>query len=334
MVVLIAGLVLLSAGDGDDDDVTAASTSTTSTAAVSATYPPPPPVEVPEGGFSADELAATFGGSVWRVDTSGCGYESGGTGFAVSPHHVVTNWHVVVSDTEPQLVSRDGRVVDGRVIGMTRTPDVAVIEVDEALTEYLAWAPTDELTEGQQLVALGYPRPQRNFTVNPLAIASFEIEGEHRTGILADGRIDRGNSGGPSLTTGGKVAGVNTAVNVNQGAALGALSGGGFQVVPYMGTYEGLKASIDSALENSDGRTVEPDCAAVDPKKAKTYGDNEQLDVLWEFCDGGASDACDQLAAIASADSEYYLFGVTCGARMERSGYCWARWGPLLPPRG
>jgi hypothetical protein len=335
-LVFIAGFVFIGGGGDDTDQVEAGAASSTSTvASIPVSYPPPPPVEIPEGGFTTDQVAANFGDAVWRIDTTGCGVESGGTGFAISPHHIVTNWHVVVIDPLPELVSRDGtRRIDGRVIGMSDTPDVAVIEVAEPLTSYLEWAPTESLTEGQSLVALGYPRPQLNFTVNPIAIASFESEGPRRTGILADGRIDRGNSGGPSLTTEGKVAGVNTAVNINQGASLGALSGGGFQVVPYLGTYEGLRASVDAFMANTGGDIVEADCGAIDPSKAMTYGDNEDLDFLWEFCDGGDSAACDQLAAVASATSEYYLFGVTCGARMDRAGYCYVRWGPVLPPRG
>lgn len=245
----------------------------------------------------------------------------------------MTNWHVVVGDTEPELISRHGERILGHVIGMTSDPDVALIRVDQPLSTYLEWADTGSLTEGQRLVALGYPRPLTNFTVTELSIMSFKSSGERRIGILVDGRIDRGNSGGPALTTDGKVAGINTAVNINHGAALGALSGGGFQVVPYLESYEGVKASIDSFLAETSGKTVAPDCAKLDPRKAKTYGDNPALDELWELCDLGDSSACDVLVNKAAADSDYYHFGVTCGARMPVAGYCLARWGPQLPPK-
>jgi S1-C subfamily serine protease len=333
LAALVAGIAMMAGGgNGGDHAADLAAEGTTTTAAVTS-FPPPPAIEVPPGGFTAEQIAVHFGDAVWRVEASGCGVETSGSGFAISPRHVVTNWHVVVGDTEPELVSRNGERIPGHVVGMTKSPDVALIVVDQPLSSYLAWADTATLVEGQPLVALGYPRPLRTFTVTELSIMSFDRSGERRIGMSVDGRIDRGNSGGPSLTTDGKVAGINTAVNINQGAALGALSGGGFQVVPYLETYEGVKASLDSFLADSSGKTVPPDCAKLDPRKAKSYGDNAQLDELWELCDAGNSFACDLLVQASAPDSDYYQFGVTCGARMPVAGYCLARWGPQLPPR-
>jgi hypothetical protein len=235
---------------------------------------------------------------------------------------------VVVGDTEPVLVSHDGtRTIAGHVIGLSQTPDVALIEVDEDLPLYVGWTDTSSLVEGQPLVALGFPLPQGNYTVTQLSIASFELAGENRTGILVDGRIDRGNSGGPSMTTDGKVAGINTAVNVN------GISEGGLQTVPFLTSYDAVRAIVGGFVENAGGPTVPADCAkAGDYKKAKTYGDNAQLDVLWDYCDAGDANACDALAQNAAPQSDYYLFGVTCGARVGREGYCAARYGPGLPP--
>jgi hypothetical protein len=241
----------------------------------------------------------------------------------------VTNWHVVVGDTEPQLVSHDGtRTISGHVIGMSQQPDVALIEVEEDLPLHLGFVETSALTEGQPLVAMGFPLPLGNYTVTQLAIASFETAGANRTGILVDGKIDRGNSGGPSLTTDGRVAGINTAVNVN------AISAGGLQTVPYLTSTDSVRANLEEFMARTGGPTVQPDCAkAGDPKQAKTYGDNGQLDTLWDICEAGESAACDALAQVAPAQTDYYLFGVTCGGRVGQEGYCYARYGPTLPPK-
>ena len=49
-----------------------------------------------------------FGDAVFRVDTKGCGIDGGGSAFAIDATHLVTNWHVVMNDTDPGLVNRDG----------------------------------------------------------------------------------------------------------------------------------------------------------------------------------------------------------------------------------
>src|SRR3712207_729092 len=79
------------------------------------------------------ELAAKVGNAVWRVDTEGCGWLGSGSAFAIGRRHLVTNHHVTANDTSPVVRSRRGKILQGRVIGATRHPDVSVIEVAEDL---------------------------------------------------------------------------------------------------------------------------------------------------------------------------------------------------------
>ena len=71
---------------------------------------------------------------------------------------------------------------------------------------------TGSLTEGQWILALGYPTPHGEFAVNPGVISSFVTVGNVRRGIRTDADIDRGYSGGPALTDRGEVAGVATRI--------------------------------------------------------------------------------------------------------------------------
>ena len=48
-----------------------------------------------------------------------------------------------------------------------------------------------------------------------------------------------------------------------------------------------------------------------------TYGDDPELDELWDLCDAGDGVACDELWSRAPIGSEYERFGVTCGEREE-----------------
>ena len=50
-----------------------------------------------------------------------------------------------------------------------------------------------------------------------------------------------------------------------------------------------------------------------EPTEPFTYGDDPTLDALWDDCEAGDADACDELWSSAPADSEYEQFGYSCG---------------------
>ena len=52
-----------------------------------------------------------------------------------------------------------------------------------------------------------------------------------------------------------------------------------------------------------------------DPVSGDTYGDNAELDALWDACADGDGEACDELYWTSAVGSEYEAFGDTCGER-------------------
>jgi hypothetical protein len=192
------------------------------------------------------------GAAVYKVETSGCDLDGIGSGFAVDEHHIVTNRHVVETDTAPTLRTCAGESFSGRVIGWYEDPDIAVIEVDRYLPTFLEWADTASLAVGQQLTALGYPLPAHDFSVNPGVIASFIEEESRRTAIGSDANLDYGNSGGPSLTEIGAVAGVVTWMDLNPE---------GFQFVPVVVTHDELDEPLTRIISNPEVPTV--DCGSL-----------------------------------------------------------------------
>ncbi len=60
-------------------------------------------------------------------------------------------------------------------------------------------------------------------------------------------------------------------------------------------------------------------CVLID---AETYGDNEQLDALWDDCAAGDGDACEELYQVSPPDTEYEAFGGTCGGVTDGSVAC------------
>lgn len=49
---------------------------------------------------------------------------------------------------------------------------------------------------------------------------------------------------------------------------------------------------------------------------AFSYGDDPALDALWDACEGGDPDACDELFFQSPSGSEYEDFGFSCGGRV------------------
>jgi hypothetical protein len=269
---------------------------------------PAPPVA--SGPLDAEQIARTFGGAVWQVEVDGCDVESGGSSFAIGPDLVVTNRHVVEFDPTPTLVSRDGSVVlEATVIGMSDEVDLALLRVDGRLDVVLEWAPTSSLSEGQRVVALGYPAPFLTFSVAVGTLNAFDVVDGVRVGIISDESSDYGSSGGPLLTERGLVAGIVTEF----------AGEGGRQVIGVSLTHDAVKAEIARML--ADPQVIEEDCSGA------AYGSDVVLDTLWDWCEDGAMWACDELFVRSVSGSDYGSFGATCGGIVDTEDWCTVLYG-------
>ncbi len=183
----------------------------------------------------ADDIAATARGvvrvvTIAMVDDQVAGFGHG-SGFAVAPNRIVTNAHVVeLAERYPDNVvigvvpSEGSKSYQGRVIAYDARRDLALIEVSEATLPPVALF-TGPVTEGDQVIALGYPGNVDLATaqsaadyIRPLSpVRSQGVASGRRalTGIevlLHTASIARGNSGGPLLDPCGRVIGVNSAL--------------------------------------------------------------------------------------------------------------------------
>ncbi|MDR6115030.1 V8-like Glu-specific endopeptidase [Sphingomonas sp. SORGH_AS789] len=183
----------------------------------------------------ADDIAATARGvvrvvTIAMVDDQVAGFGHG-SGFAVAPNRIVTNAHVVeLAERYPDNVvigvvpSEGSKSYQGRVIAYDAHRDLALIEVSEAKLPTVALF-TGPVTEGDQVIALGYPGNVDLATaqsaadyIRPLSpVRSQGVASGRRalTGIevlLHTASIARGNSGGPLLDPCGRVIGVNSAL--------------------------------------------------------------------------------------------------------------------------
>nr|MBX2864357.1 trypsin-like peptidase domain-containing protein [Leptolyngbyaceae cyanobacterium MAG.088] len=150
-----------------------------------------------------------------------------GSGFIISENgQIITNAHVVDGADTVTVTLKDGRILDGRVLGSDPVTDIAVIKVDERNLPTVALGDSDQLQPGEWSIAIGNPLGLDN-TVT-VGIVSAVGRSSNQVGvpdkrvefIQTDTAINPGNSGGPLLNQQGEVIGVNTAI-INGAQGLG-----------------------------------------------------------------------------------------------------------------
>jgi hypothetical protein len=72
----------------------------------------------------------------------------------------------------------------------------------------------------------------------------------------------------------------------------------------------------------SSAASSEPSAPSTpnEPALPERYGDDAELDRLWDACKAGDWQACDSLYFDAPFDSRYEAFGATCGDRTPADG--------------
>lgn len=169
---------------------------------------------------------------------------AGGSGFIISPDgHIVTNAHVVAGGGDLTVWLNDRRSFDARLVGLDRTTDVAVIDIDAEGLPTLPLSDATDLRVGNWVLAIGSPGVgggQLEQTVTAGIVSAFgrslqllgrglmeDPETQEFAGyaienfIQTDAVINPGNSGGPLIDMNGRVIGVNTAIASPTGYYLG-----------------------------------------------------------------------------------------------------------------
>ncbi|MEU3844836.1 MarP family serine protease [Streptomyces sp. NPDC028635] len=173
--------------------------------------------EVPRPTGDSVTAAATDAAKLSTVKIEGATGTQGreGSGFVYAPRHVMTNAHVVAGIDHPGVrVGGVGRTYDARVVLFDPDRDVAVLYVPDLKAPVLRF--DDGARRGDRAVVAGYPQD------GDLDLQAATVAGRVRaTGqnIYNDASVTReiysirstvrpGNSGGPLLTTDGRVFGV------------------------------------------------------------------------------------------------------------------------------
>ncbi len=142
-----------------------------------------------------------------------------GSGFIISSEgHILTNSHVVENTDTVQVVLKDGRQFEGRVLGTDSVTDVAVIKIDSNNLPTVRIGNSEQLSPGEWAIAIGNPLGLDNSVTVGIISATGRSSSDvgvpdKRIGFIqTDAAINPGNSGGPLLNGAGEVVGMNTAI--------------------------------------------------------------------------------------------------------------------------
>ncbi len=145
-----------------------------------------------------------------------------GSGFIISADgKIVTNAHVVAGSKLVKVTLKGGRVLEGKVVGIDRVTDVAVVRVDAQNLPIVQLGDSEKLVPGEWAIAIGNPLGLDNtVTVGIVSAtgrtsAQVGIADKRVSFIQTDAAINPGNSGGPLLNARGEVIGINTAIRAH-----------------------------------------------------------------------------------------------------------------------
>jgi len=153
-----------------------------------------------------------------------------GSGVILSPDgYIVTNNHVVAGATKIRVTLSDRRTFSGKVVGVDKMTDLAVIKIDAKDLRPIAWGDSTKLEPGQTVLAFGSPFGSLRFSVTRGIVSAinranpFNDDGRKPGDyIQTDAAINPGNSGGALVNAHGELIGINQSIISGSGSFAGA----------------------------------------------------------------------------------------------------------------
>lgn len=158
-----------------------------------------------------------------------------GSGVIIDPDgYIVTNYHVVKGadrvrvvltpqvgeeSQAPAMLKSKGQVLNARIVGASKTIDLAVLKVEATGLPTLPFAHYDQLHKGEVVLAFGSPEGLENSVTFGLvsSVLRQPDPDDPMVYIQTDAAINPGNSGGPLVDVDGNVVGIDTFIYTKSG---------------------------------------------------------------------------------------------------------------------
>ncbi len=203
---------------------------------------------------------------------------SSGSGIIMTPDgYILTNAHVVkgahslkvqLSTAMEEEARKNGehgynRPIPGTLVGIDRDTDLAVVKIDKQNLPYLSFGNSDELKQGQIVLALGNPLGLDNsVSMGVVSAVSRQVKPDDpMVYIQTDAPINPGNSGGPLIDTDGKVMGLNTFILTQSGGSEGIGFAIPSNIASQVYTQLKTKGHVHRAQLGLVGETITPEMA-------------------------------------------------------------------------
>jgi S1-C subfamily serine protease len=241
-------VALAGCGGGGKSSQTATTTQPSSQTQTTQTQPVKPADDsAGRPSFDAETIYKTRSPGVVTVisligggsNVAGTAAKALGSGFVVdAAGYIATNAHVVTTGSGANANSvyvqfGDGNQLAAKIVGIDLDSDVALLKVDPsqlrgpgAKVVPLPLGATSELQVGDPVAAIGSPfgEPQ-SLSVGVVSALNRDIESLTNftigNAVQTDAAINHGNSGGPLLSAGGKVVGINSQIQSTSGGGEG-----------------------------------------------------------------------------------------------------------------
>lgn len=142
--------------------------------------------------------------------------ETLGSGVIVRPDgYILTNHHVIEGAQAIQVALADGRIAEAVVVGTDPDTDLALLKVALDGLPVVELDPQSAVEVGDVVLAIGNPFGLGQTVTQGIISATGRADlglANFENFLQTDAAINKGNSGGALINTGGAVVGINTAI--------------------------------------------------------------------------------------------------------------------------
>jgi serine protease Do len=221
--------------------------------------------------YVTGDSSDTNGELLTAQNSSGSGIILSQDGYILTNAHVVKGAHSVKVQLNTRVESEArsngdrtlNRPIAATLVGVDRETDLAVVKIDRHDLPYLSFGNSDELKQGEIVLALGNPLGLDNsVSMGVVSAVARQVKSDDpMVYIQTDAPINPGNSGGPLLNTDGNVIGLNTFILTQSGGSEGI----GFAIPSKIAAlvYGQLKSKghVHRAQLGLVGQTITPEMA-------------------------------------------------------------------------